>query len=233
MVIVLAHDKGGTGKTTTATNLAVELLKESKPLKILDIDPKQMTRLFFEIRFEKMSKKARPEILSLSQGKEEKELIDLINNLDDNENLLIDTGGFDKDLNRIAMTGADFLIVPLKDNEIEIHGFSSFLPVLERIQKEYQESFKVHILLNRIHESRKNDIGKPILDYIQESGQGFLHVMQTVLRSRSAYEVAYGQGMSVVEFEAQINKNRKKKDKSALNAAKEIKQLVKEIHGKN
>jgi len=230
MVIVLAHDKGGTGKTTTATNLAVELLRDN-PLKVLDIDPKQMTRLFFEIRAENFPKKARPEIVSVE---DERELVALINDLPQNENLLIDTGGFDKDLNRIAMTGADVLIVPLKDNEIEIHGFSSFLPVLERIQKEYPEHFHVHILLNRIHESRKNDIGKPILEYIEESGQGFLHVMQTVLRNRSAYELAYGQGLSVVEFEAKINKSRKKKDKSAVNAAKEIKKLVKEIqHGKN
>ncbi len=205
-IITIAHQKGGVGKSTIALNLAVELNKKYN-LKVIDLDYQKSITIFNETRKEK---KLKP--LNIIHIENQKELIDVLKN--NNEMILIDSGGFDSDLNRIAIIGADLVITPVSNNLIEIYGLEAFKKILQEL-KEIEAEIKSHILLNNIDPKATKAL-KELKKYIQKNKEYF-SLFDTVLRRRSDFAKSFEKGKNVIEMD--------KKSK----ASKELKNLVKEI----
>lgn len=205
-IITIAHQKGGVGKSTIALNLAVELNKKYN-LKVIDLDYQKSITIFNETRKEK---KLKP--LNIIHIENQKELIDVLKN--NNEMILIDSGGFDSDLNRIAIIGADLVITPVSNNLIEIYGLEAFKKILQEL-KEIETEIKSHILLNNIDPKATKAL-KELKKYIQKNKEYF-SLFDTVLRRRSDFAKSFEKGKNVIEMD--------KKSK----ASKELKNLVKEI----
>ncbi len=205
-IITIAHQKGGVGKSTIALNLAVELNKKYN-LKVIDLDYQKSITIFNETRKEKELKP-----LNIIHIENQKELIDVLKN--NNEMILIDSGGFDSDLNRIAIIGADLVITPVSNNLIEIYGLEAFKKILQEL-KEIEADIKSHILLNNIDPKATKAL-KELKKYIQRNKEYF-SLFDTVLRRRSDFAKSFEKGKNVIEMD--------KKSK----ASKELKNLVKEI----
>ncbi len=206
-IIVIAHQKGGTGKSTIGSNLGVELSK-LYPTKIIDLDIQKSLTAFTGYRKEKLAQ----ELELLHTPKDPKGLMDIMNKHSKGI-LLIDTGGYDADLQRIAMIGADLIITPVSDSPMELHGLTVFMDTLSEL-KEAKKDLVAHVLFNRIHRfanikiiNLKNDISK--LDNFK--------VFDTVIRNLKPFEDAFLEGKSVVEFDTNHQ------------ASKEIKLLIEEI----
>ena len=205
-IITIAHQKGGVGKSTIALNLAVALSKKYN-LKIIDLDYQKSITIFNETRKEK---KLKP--LNIIHIENQKELIDVLKN--SNELILIDSGGFDSDLNRIAIIGADLVITPVSNNLIEIYGLEAFKKILQEL-KEIEAEIKSHILLNNIDPKATKAL-KDLKKYIQKNKEYF-SLFDTVLRRRADFAKSFEKGKNVIEID--------KKSK----ASKELKNLIKEI----
>ena len=205
-IITIAHQKGGVGKSTIALNLAVELNKKYN-LKVIDLDYQKSITIFNETRKEK---KLKP--LNIIHIENQKELIDVLKN--SNELILIDSGGFDSDLNRIAIIGADLVITPVSNNLIEIYGLEAFKKILQEL-KEIEAEIKSHILLNNIDPKATKAL-KDLKKYIQKNEEYF-SLFDTVLRRRADFAKSFEKGKNVIEMD--------KKSK----ASKELKNLIKEI----
>ncbi len=204
-VIVIAHQKGGVGKSTIAANLAVEISKFEK-VNLVDLDIQKSISYFNSLRDSK---------LIISTASSFKELQTLVNN--NHGVMIIDVGGFDSDLNRAAILGADVLITPVSDSAIEVIGLLSFKNVLKEVRK--VRDIKASVILNRIHPSARASIDK--LNEFISSNEEF-KLLKTVLRDRAEYKKAFESGQSVCEY----NSNSKASD--------EIKQLINEVyHGEN
>lgn len=204
-IITIAHQKGGVGKSTLALNLAVELAKRH-PLKVIDLDFQKSLTIFNETRKEQGLEPLR--IATVLGAKELMRLIDTSKEL-----VLIDSGGFDSDLNRIALLGADLIVTPLSNNLIEIYGLESFKKILQELQ-EVRPDIKSHVLLNNVHPQTQRAI-EELRTFIQKSP--FFEMFDTVVRRRSDFAKSFELGRSVVE----INPSGP--------AAKEIVSLVEEI----
>ncbi len=204
LVIVIAHPKGGVGKSTIATNLAVEISKLQK-VTAINLDVQKSLTYFNVIR------KETKQPLTLQTTTNFKELQEIVNN--NKQTLIIDVGGFDSDLNRAAMLGADIIITPVSDSAIEIVELLSFKNILKEVHKSRPE-LKVSVLLNRIHANAKSSLEK-LKGFVSENPE--FKLLNSVLRDRIEFKKAFEAGLSVNE----LNPNSK--------AASEINKLIKEI----
>ena len=205
-IITIAHQKGGVGKSTIALNLAIELNKKYD-LKVIDLDYQKSITIFNETRKEKNLKP-----LNIIHIENQKELINVLKN--NNELILIDSGGFDSDLNRIAIVGADLIIIPVSNNLIEIYGLEAFKKILHEL-KEIEPEVKSYILLNNIDPKATKAL-KELKKYIQKNKEYF-SLFDTVLRRRADFAKSFEKGKNVIEMD--------KKSK----ASKELKKLIKDI----
>lgn len=186
-VIVLAHQKGGVGKSTIASNISVELAKICD-LSVIDLDMQKSLTYFNNIRNKLGLQNL--DILNINSAEELKKSI--------NQNkkvLLIDVGGFDSDLNRIAILGADLLITPVSDAGIELVGLLAFRNILREIKK-HRPDLVASILLNKIH-TQTNASLKGINEFITSNPE--FKQMNAILRYRVDYKKAFDKGQSVVE----------------------------------
>ncbi len=204
-VITISHQKGGVGKSTIALNLAVELSKKFT-LKIIDLDYQKSLTIFNSIRQEKKLKTL--DIIQVSSQKE------LINFLEHNKYLiLIDSGGFDSDLNRIAILGADLIITPVSDNLIEMYGLEAFKKILKDLRKIKQ--LKSYVLFNKI-EPRATKSLKELKKYVRNN-LDYFDLLDVFIRRRADFAKSFELGKSVVE----IDENSK--------ASSELKLLIENI----
>jgi len=205
-IITIAHQKGGVGKSTIAINLAVELSKQFK-VTIIDLDYQKSITIFNETR-----KNNNLPNLNIKHIENQKELIEMFKTTQGI--ILVDSGGFDSDLNRIALMGADMIITPLSDNLIEIYGLEVFKKILQDLQN-INKNIKAHILLNNINPKSKKTI-KELQNYI-EKNNNFFTLLKSIIRRRAIFNKAFETGKSVVEI-----------DKTSK-ATQETEKLIKEI----
>jgi len=205
-VITIAHQKGGVGKSTIALNLAVELGKKY-PLSVIDLDYQKSISIFNENR-----KETGLNPLNIISVESQKELMNIIDNADGI--ILIDSGGFDSDLNRIAILGADIIITPLSNNLIEIYGLEAFKKILIDL-KRIRSDIKSNILLNNVNPQITKSI-EELKEYIKSNSQ-FFNMFETILRRRVDFAKSFETGKSVVEIDG------------SSKASKELDNLIREI----
>lgn len=186
-VIVIAHQKGGVGKSTIATNLAVELSKKCN-LSVIDLDMQKSLAYFNAIRAKFNLKQ-----INIIDVTTTDKLKTAINN---NKNvLLIDVGGFDSDMSRVAILGSDLIITPVSDSGIETAGLLPFRLILREIRK-HRKDLTAHILLNRVHINASTSLNE-IYEFVENNTE--FTKFNTIIRDRKEYKTAYVAGVSVVE----------------------------------
>ena len=202
MIITVAHQKGGVGKSTIATNLAVEMR-----IPIIDLDSQHSCYLFSLLRKEEQGKALQvfiPETLE----KIKKILKDMVH-----DKVIIDSGGYDNDLNRFALLISDIVITPVSPSQIEVFGLLKFAEIVEEAKK-HNSSLMVHVLINNA-DPRCSGENRKLQQFIEESGN--FELLKTKLHRRADYRRAYSEGLSVCEYNPEGK------------ACKEIKSLITEI----
>ena len=205
MIIVLAHNKGGVGKTTTALNLT-EILKPD-----IVIDQDAHSNLVTLNSFREPS--AQFNVLS---GLSKNELIEQLKQSEQGKLILVDCGGFDSELNRIAVALSDLVIVPANDDITEVIGLKSFDKTLKEISAEMGVNINGRVLFTRVHPRRKKF--DDVESFLNSSDH--LSRLNTTLAARKDYPLAAIDGMGVI-----AHPKTKYSD-----AAREIKALASEIN---
>ncbi len=200
MIITVAHTKGGVGKSTLAWNLAHSIRTKGEKITVIDLDFQQT--LYFINDISSRNGYVSLEVLQPQSGSE---LIDIFEN--HQGYLIVDVGGFDNDINRIAISYADKILLPVSASVTEVIGFKTFEAILDDI-----EATSVNIVLNNIHPLQKDF--KDIREAIKSLNNTKL--LQTIIRTRKTYKDTLALGKSVFNYDD-------------LKALKEIEELRDEL----
>lgn len=203
MIIVCGGIKGGSGKTTVASNLAVMLAMQGYEVLLVDADEQGTAKDFATIREEggfvpKLTTVSLQDAAVRTEIKKLKEKYD---------HIVVDTGGRDTTSQRAAMAVANLFLVPFVPGSFDIWTCEKVDKLVDSC-KEWNEGLKAYSFLNRAdHQGTDNDEAAQILTEMEHVG--FLPEIR--LGSRKAFRAAGGKGMAVCEWRGE----NRKRDKDA------------------
>ena len=176
-VIVVANEKGGTGKSTTAMHLAVSIQKQGHNVGVIDLDVRQksVTRylqnraafaerrgLGWRIPEHTVASPSTLQDVRERQEEDEERLCVLVDNLArDNDFIVIDCPGGNTSLSNIAHAIANTLVTPLNDSFVD-------LDLLAQVNPDTYAIEKLSFYAEAVWESRKLRAasGLPGLDWV-------------------------------------------------------------------
>ena len=183
-VIAIAQRKGGAGKSTVAANLATALAESGHRVGLLDIDPQRSLARWDKQRG--ASKKAHTLHFEAPTGWRLSATLERLKR--EQDFVLLDTAPHDDTDAKLAIRGADLVLVPLQPSAADLWSMDATLDIAK------QEKRPFRLLLNRAPASGKlrDDIEGQIRDRN-------LPMLDAVLGNRTAYAQAFMAGLGVVE----------------------------------
>ena len=208
MKIAITSLKGGVGKTTIATNLAVCFAQKGYKVCIVDTDAEQESSISWA--------EQRPDdlirVAVMRVG--EKTLIREVKQQEKNYDIvLLDGSPQLRELASATIAASDLVIVPISPSAYDFWALENFLGRLEQVRQMKAERLEAYILLNKFNESQ--NIGKELLEGLRNE---FTEIpkLKTTIGERVAYKETISHGLGVTEY----------KDKKAK---EEIQALVNEL----
>jgi chromosome partitioning protein len=142
-IVVVASGKGGVGKTALVTNIFEKLGASA----IIDTDVHGGSTTMDGLREDK--------IPFLVRAKTVAELVPLLEMDSTDRITLIDCGGFDDDLTRVALANADMIIAPTNESPIERAAINKLSGIIAMISEEVGREVRGHVLYCRFNQNKR------------------------------------------------------------------------------
>ncbi|PMD87571.1 chromosome partitioning protein ParA, partial [Siphonobacter sp. BAB-5405] len=192
MILTVGGTKGGSGKTTLATNIAIYLAKEGRSVMLVDADEQGSSSQFFEIRSENLAdESAGYTCVQVSGSNVHSRLKDFAKRYDD---VIVDTGGRDTTAQRSSLLASDAFLIPLVPSAYDIWT-ASIVNGIVKETKLYNPYLKSFCVLNRVpHTSSQNHLEdcKNIIHQMDN-----LTLLEDILTSRAIYGHSATAGLSI------------------------------------
>ena len=191
MIIVVGGTKGGTGKSTVATNLAVIRSNEDKDILLIDADEQETSADFTIIRNKALENGAGYTCIQLTDAAVRTETLRLKNKYDD---IIIDTGGRDSTSQRAALSVADVLLVPFAPRSFDVWTIEKVSSLVSEIQL-INPTLKVFAFISK--GDPRGQENEQAANFLKENNS--IEFIDTPLIYRKAFGDAAGKGLAVTE----------------------------------
>lgn len=195
MIILIGAEKGGTGKTTFTTNIAVSLVKRGYKVLIVDTDIQGSASSWCASR---ELLKLQPPIIPCVQkfGTGWREQVKHL--AKDYDYVIIDSGGRDSPEMREAMGIANILLIPLQPSQFDVWTIGK-MEQLVRDARAWNPTLEAHLVFNRASTNHHN--GKEI-EEARETTYEFddLRPLDITIYDRVAFRKAAKVGLGVSEL---------------------------------
>ncbi|MDL2343020.1 AAA family ATPase [Deinococcus sp. MIMF12] len=198
MIYVVGGIKGGSGKTTVATNLAVALALEGRDVLLVDADDQETATDFSAWRNERTEGRTGYTSVQLTGQAAREELRRLASKFED---VVIDTGGRDTTSQRAALTVADLYLVPFNPRSFDVWTLEKVTRLIQEIQT-VNPDLRSYAFLNRA-DPRGSD-NDEAADALRDTE--VLQFLDAPLGNRKAYANAAAQGLGVLELHPEDRK---------------------------
>lgn len=212
MIVLIGGEKGGTGKTTLATNLAAKRALAGRDVLLIDTDAQGSANYWAQSRDESEAKPRRVACVQKFGKGLQVEVQDLAGRYQD---ILIDAGGRDSVELRASLVAADKAYIPIQPSQFDIWTLDRMDELVSSAQG-FHPNLRAWVVISRVstnpsvHESR--DAREILADF------SHLELSEVVIRDRIAYRKAARDGLCVDEL--------KPKDPKA---SEEIEALYREV----
>src|SRR5208283_6242858 len=192
MILMFGGEKGGTGKTTLAVNIATLLALSGKDVLLVDTDKQGSANFWASIRDETGALPRIPCVQKFGKSLA-KDVIDLASRYED---ILIDAGGRDSLELRYSLGVADRVYVPIQPTQFDLMTLDQMDRLVEQAQA-LNPNLEAFVVINRASTNPTVSDTQEARDLILE----FEHLtsVNTTLRERVAYQRSVREGLSVVE----------------------------------
>jgi chromosome partitioning protein len=192
MILVCGGIKGGSGKTTMATNLAAMRAGAGKDVLLVDADEQESATIFTAIR--KRDQRERPQYTSiiLRESQVRAEIERMRAKYDD---VIVDTGGRDTRAQRASLSLADVLLLPFNPRSLDIWTIENVEKLLEDMRTINPELRAVSFLNRADPVGSDNEDSREILSAVA----GIEFAGLTIV-NRKAFGKAVALGLSVMEL---------------------------------
>lgn len=181
IVITVAQQKGGTGKTTLAANIAAALAP-SRKVALLDIDPQHSLTRWHEIR----PKSAQPLTFSDVSGWRVTGELDRLKAAHDV--VLIDSAPQIDTDSRLAIRGANLVLIPVQPSPPDVWAAEGTLKLAAT------EKRTAAIVLNRVPPSGK--LRESMAAQMKRDGKPLL---SATIGNRTGFASAFAEGLGITE----------------------------------
>ena len=198
MIYTIGGIKGGSGKTTVATNLTVWLSSHGRDVLLVDADDQETATDFTAWRSELTDGNTGYTAIQLSESAVRTEATKLAPKYDD---IVIDTGGRDTTSQRAALSIADLFLLPFIPRSFDIWTLEKVTALIEDVRP-INPDLKIVAFLNRSDPRGGDNLGASAL--LSESSA--FTFLDTALGNRKAFANAAAVGMGVTEVKPRDKK---------------------------
>lgn len=195
MIVVAGGIKGGSGKTTVATNLAIIRAAEGRDVLLVDADDQETSTDFTALRNETQSTEVSYTGIKLTGSAVRTETLRLASKYDD---IIIDTGGRDTTSQRAALSVAHVLLVPFVPRSFDVWTLEKVSELVAEMRAANPE-LKAFTFINRADpRGQDNDEAAEVLKDTEH-----LSFINLTIGARKSFSNAAAQGLAVTELKAQ------------------------------
>lgn len=192
MIILIAHQKGGVGKSTITVNLAAELQARGRSVIIVEADPSVYTSSNWA---KDREENGHPPIAAVQRtGNLRTTLIDLDNRYDD---VLVDVPGKDSQEMRTAMTAAHIVVAPIQPTQPDLDSTEGLVTIIAAAQ-DFNPELRALAVLNRVPNDVFSRGAADAATYLRDYPE--LRLAGVQLHERRAYQSSLAEGLGVVEM---------------------------------
>lgn len=193
MVIVIGSTKGGSGKTTLATNLVAIDVGRGNDVLLVDTDKQGSASNWGAVREE--ANVPRVSIMQKFGGLSlTRELQALSNKY---KRVYVDAGGYDSESLRSSLLVASKILIPLRPSQLDVWDLPRIVEIVSQSQI-YNPSLQVYFVMNGLHTNPSVKQKDDVLALAEEI-EGMIFA-ESVLHNRLAFSKASGLGLSVTEL---------------------------------
>lgn len=191
MIIVVGGIKGGSGKTTVATNLTVMRANDGRDVLLIDADDQETASDFTVLRNERLDGGVKYTSIQLAGAAVRTQTQRLAPKYQD---IIIDTGGRDTASQRAALSVADVLLVPFVPRSFDVWTLEKVGALVTEMLPA-NPNLKAFTFLNRADpRGQDNDDAAQVLKETDA-----LEYTNMSLGNRKAFSNAAAQGLAVTE----------------------------------
>lgn len=211
MIVLIGSEKGGTGKTTLAVNLAALRAKHGRDVLLIDTDPQGSASFWVQTRDDEGHSPRVACVQKFGKGLQQ-EVRDLAKRYQD---VIIDAGGRDSPELRAGLIVADVLLTPIQASQFDLWTLTRMNDLVEQVH-DFNPNLKSLVVLSRAVTNKSVVDTSEAADLVKDY-QTFT-LCDSIIRDRISYRRAISNGMGVVEYQPQDAK-----------AIDEIEALYKEV----
>jgi len=200
MILVCGGIKGGVGKTTLATNMAILRSHQGRDVLLVDADDQATASDFTAIRNEAMEGNTGYTSIKLHGVAVRSELLKMKDKYDD---VVIDVGGRDTAGQRAALSVADVYVVPFLPGSFDVWTLESVGQLVEEA-KAFNDQIQAYCCINRA-DSRGSD-NADAAAIARETPN--LTYIDAPMGNRKAFRTAAAQGLAVIELKTRDRDNK-------------------------